>query len=410
MSEVVFAFGSVPKDGGTFSFYRSLRPGLLRHEIDMRCVSVGRREAKLLERAFVDEGCVRLAETTDDLKAQAMAFADWCRSSDVDVVAGVNSVAIVSALPHLPRQIRVISRCASAFDHGYEITMSCRERLARIVVTAPRQARDLVSDYGADEERLCLIPNGTPTARFDAAARSRRGESPGLRLGFLGRLEHHQKGVLFIPGILRQLRGKGVDFGLRIAGKGVHGKALERKLRTLATDGLVECVGALVPDEVPSFLGDVDVLLFPSQFEGCPNALLEAMMAGCVPVASRINGITDFIIEDGRTGYVCPIGNVDVFADRVAELASDRDRLRRMGAAAAQAARERFSQARLASDYAAVIRQVMSEPAPSWTPRPWAEFRVDRAFGTPRGSIVPAPLKRLVRRGLFHLRLSDRYG
>ncbi len=55
---VVVAFGTVPKDGGTFTFYRNLRGPLLAHGIDLHCVSVGAREAKLWDRAFADDGCV----------------------------------------------------------------------------------------------------------------------------------------------------------------------------------------------------------------------------------------------------------------------------------------------------------------------------------------------------------------
>ena len=47
----------------------------------------------------------------------------------------------------------------------------------------------------------------------------------------------------------------------------------------------VEFVGAIPPKEVPSFLAETDVFVFTSHFEGCPNALPEAIMVGCVPVS-----------------------------------------------------------------------------------------------------------------------------
>lgn len=65
-SKIKLAFGSVPKDGGTFTFYRNMRPALREHGIDLRCVSVGRREASLTEAAYVDEGCVLLAYKPED--------------------------------------------------------------------------------------------------------------------------------------------------------------------------------------------------------------------------------------------------------------------------------------------------------------------------------------------------------
>lgn len=64
----IIAIGSVPKDGGTFTFYRTLRPQLLEYGIDMRCVSVGQREAHIWDGAFADEGCFCLGENIGNVK------------------------------------------------------------------------------------------------------------------------------------------------------------------------------------------------------------------------------------------------------------------------------------------------------------------------------------------------------
>lgn len=205
---IKIALGSVPKDGGTFTFYRNIRPGLKDHGIDMRCVSVGKQEAGLWDPDFVDDGCVLLAENEGDVKNQAMDFVDWCDQSEVDIVMGINSFAILSALPHLPENIRVMSRCANAFDHGYQITLSGRARLARIIATTPRLKNDLINLYGADGKKIELIPNGISPERFNSAAEKLRGNKKAIRLGFMGRLEHNQKGVLFLPDIMRYLEKK----------------------------------------------------------------------------------------------------------------------------------------------------------------------------------------------------------
>jgi len=409
MKNIMFAFGSVPKDGGTYTFYLTLRPHLLNHGIDMRCVSVGKNEAHLLNDEFADDWCVCLAAITNNIKKQSMVFADWCEETGVDIVFGINSIAILSALPHLPGNIRVMSRCANSFDHGYRITVSCYERLAGIIAQTPRQIHDLSKNYGVAKDRLSLIPNGIEVAKFQDAASRPRGESSALRIGFLGRLEHNQKGVLFLPGIISKLYEQKVQFHLKVAGKGVHGKSLEGELGVYAQEGTVEFVGSLSPSQVPEFLAGIDVLLFPSQFEGCPNALLEAMMAGCVPVASHLEGITDFILQEGKTGFLCPVGDCEAFAARVYELAKNREKLRKMSLAVAHDAQERFSQSRMAEDYARVLKKVMAEPAPKWTPRPWSEFQVDPAFKQTWRRYVPDSVKKGVRNMVFNLGLSKRY-
>jgi glycosyltransferase involved in cell wall biosynthesis len=269
-----------------------------------------------------------LAPGTGNIKKQAMAFVDWCEQEQVDVVMGINSEAILSAIPHLPERVRVLSRCANGFDHGYRITLIGQERLAGIVAVTPRLSHDLINRYGADPSLLHLIPNGIDPKPFEDAAETPRGQQEKLRLGFLGRLEHNQKGVFHLPAIVRELNAKGIHFKMRIAGKGKHRAIIEREMSREIMRGQVEFLGALSPEEVPQFLAETDIFIFTSHFEGCPNALLEAMLAGCVPVAWLIEGITDFIIEDGETGFICQVGDYKGFADHVSILAEDRDKLR----------------------------------------------------------------------------------
>ena len=375
-----FAFGSVPKDGGTFTFYRNLRPALLEYGIDMRCVSVGKAQANLWEEAYADDGCVLLTPKTGNIKKQALAFADWCEQENIDVVMGINSEAILSSLPHLPERIRVLSRCANGFDHGYRIALSGWERLARIVALSPRLEQDLIHQYGVNPDLVTLIPNGIDPAPFDEAAGWPRGRNRELQLGFLGRLEHNQKGVFHLPEIVRELNARKVAFSLRIAGKGKHRQRLESMFLSEIENGQVQFIGALPPEEVPGFLSEIDVFLFPSHFEGFPNALLESMLAGCVPVSWLIEGITDFMIEDGTTGFLCPVGDYHQVADRIVDLEQDRVNLQRMSEESACVARQRFTNRKAAEVYTALIKDVMNQPPPCWTPKPWMNFSRDPNF------------------------------
>ncbi|WP_138466102.1 glycosyltransferase [Poseidonocella sp. HB161398] len=392
------AFGSVPKDGGTFTFYRNMRPALLPHGIDLRCVAAGPAQAALWEDSFADEGCVLLAARSDSLKAQARAFADWCEAEEIDIVFGVNSPAILSALPHLPGRIRAMARCANGFDEGYRLTMMGRERLAKVVALVPRLRDDLIADYGADPARIALIPNGASPERFEAAARAERGRGARLELGFLGRLEHGQKGVLHLPPVLERLDAAGIAYRLSIAGKGKHEPELRSAMAAHIEDGRVRFTGTLTPDEIPGFLEGVDCFLFPSHFEGCPNALLEAMMAGAVPVSWCLPGITDFLLKDGETGLLSPVGDVDGFAASIVALAGDRARTAQMSRAVAASARAEFSVEACRAAYVALFGEVMADAPPAWTPRPWSRFETDPLFRPrPLARLIPARQRRMLR-------------
>lgn len=399
------AFGSVPKDSGTFTFYRNMRPALLEHGIDLRCVAAGRDQASLTVPAFADDGCVLLAGKSTSLKEQARAFAGWCADEQIAAVFGVNSPAILSALPHLPAKVRVLARCANGFEEGYRLTLTGRERLARIVALTPRLQDDLISTYGVSPDKIALIPNGVPADRFAAAARAVRGRDGVLRLGFLGRLEHRQKGVLHLPAILRHLEDAKVRFRLQIAGQGKDGPALRKAFAGLADPGAVRFLDSLSPEEIPGFLEDTDVFLFPSHFEGCPNALLEAMAAGAVPVAWQLPGITDFLIDAGKTGFLAETGDTAGFAKQIEGLARNPAQLAAMSRAVSAAARSRFSREICVQAYARLFQAVMSEPPPAWQPLPWEDFAVPALFKQhPLARFLPEKQRKALRSGLNRLR------
>ncbi len=390
---IIVAFGTVPKDGGTFTFYRNLRPAIQEYGIDLRCVAVGKDQAGLWEDAYADDGCVLLASGTRNVKKQAMAFAQWCEQAGVDIVMGINSEAILSSLPHLPEKVRVLSRCANAFDHGYKITMACAERLAAIIATTPRLEHDLVQSYGADRSKVCLIPNGIAPDPFEGAAAAPRGQESLLRLAFLGRLEHNQKGVFHLPEIVGELNRLKVPFKLRIAGKGKHRSVLEQAMKDEIQNGQVELLGAIAPIDIPAFFTETDLFLFTSHFEGCPNALLEALMAGSVPISWLIEGITDFIIDEGTNGILCPMGETTTFARKIAELSTDRDRLQAMSLAAAGTARKRFSNRRAAVAYAQLFQEVMGKYPPPWIPVAWSDFTRDPNFEHSWREFIPKQMR-----------------
>ena len=405
----LFAYGSVPKDGGTFTLYTSLRQGLKPLGWDIRCITVGAQEYALWDPAFADDGCVAIAPDEADLKRQARVFVDWCVANDVNVVMPVNSRAMLSALPHLPSQIRIVARCADSVDFGYKRTLYAMERLARIVATTPRHIEDMTQRYGALPEKIVLIPHGIDLKPYERCADQNRGQDSALRLAFLGRLDHDQKGVLYIPDILHILDSRQVPYQLSIAGSGRHRQLMASKMRGAISEGRVSFLGTLPRQRVPEFLGQADILLFPSYHEGFGFSLIEGMAAGCVPVASHLRGVTDFIIDDGQTGILCPVGDVATFAEAIVELHHDRARLGKLGRAAAAAALSRFSIERLATDYAGVLDTVMAEALVAPPPLPWDRFRVASPYRPTWRDAIPRPIKRLIRRLLYKLKLSHRY-
>lgn len=77
------AYGSIPKDGGTYTFYQHLRSGLIQRKIELYCVSTGVQECSLWNTKFADNGCISLTPNCDDRKLQAQAFDEWCKIKQI---------------------------------------------------------------------------------------------------------------------------------------------------------------------------------------------------------------------------------------------------------------------------------------------------------------------------------------
>lgn len=85
-----------------------------------------------------------------------------------------------------------------------------------------------------------------------------------------------------------------------------------------------------------------DLFLLSSDFEGLPNALIEAQGLGLPAVATACRYGPDEIVDDGATGRIVPPGDARALAAATVELLADRERLAAMGEAARRRAGERY--------------------------------------------------------------------
>jgi glycogen synthase len=125
--------------------------------------------------------------------------------------------------------------------------------------------------------------------------------------------------------------------------------------------------------------------------------LIEAMAAGCVPVASCIRGVTDAIIRPTENGFLFPIGDISAAAAIIRELERDRPTLERMSDAARRSARDRFSIERMASQYADILRQAQAAPAATARPLPLHRWRYPWALRPGLRTFLPKPVKKTLR-------------
>jgi hypothetical protein len=135
-----------------------------------------------------------------------------------------------------------------------------------------------------------------------------------------------------------------------------------------------------------------DVFLFPSKYEGYPIALIEAMAGGCIPVASRLPGITDSIIQDGVNGLLFSIGNVQAAVQLLVGLTSDPGRLRSLGSEA-QATAFQNNLDSMSDQYHQLICEVVHSPGQVRSPEPLDHCELAPDLKPAWWNRLPAPIK-----------------
>lgn len=272
--------------------------------------------------------------------------------SRFEVVVINHSPAAQGCAGLLPGATVVISVLHNDDDLIYDCGLAGLENVDRVVAVGERVRAEAVR-RGAPEEKVICIRNGVQVPRQYPRLR-RRSHDTALKVAFVGRVSHRQKGVLYIPAIARIVRDKGIEATVDVIGDGPDLPLLQAEIARSSVGEMVKTLGALPHEEVMEKLTAYDVLLMPSHFEGQPIVLLEAMARGVVPVVSCLEGITDRVVSHGHTGFLIPVGQESAFAEAICAL-DDREELEKLSVRCWETAAESFGCGAMAEKYLDLI-------------------------------------------------------
>jgi glycosyltransferase involved in cell wall biosynthesis len=256
---------------------------------------------------------------------------------------------------------------------GLMMWTAYRQADAFIGVT-PRFA-DGFESTGLERRRFVFIPNGVDLNRFTPASPATRadlqrqlrvptGDPVVLFVGFFSREKN--------PDILSEawlsLRDRGVTSTLVLIGATtgpyyeIDAGLAERIKRRAEQRGVSDrIVFVESTDRIEDYYRSADIFALPTVREGLPNVLLEAMASGLPPVITRLEGVTDWIVNPGVTGELVASADSAAFAAALAPLLTSPERREAFGAAARADVSARFDIARTATQTLEVYEQLMRE-------------------------------------------------
>jgi glycosyltransferase involved in cell wall biosynthesis len=113
--------------------------------------------------------------------------------------------------------------------------------------------------------------------------------------------------------------------------------------------------------DVPRLLAATDVFVLSSKgWEGLPLTVLEAMAAALPVIASDVGG-TGEAIENGRTGFLYPPGDVDALAQHIRKLAGDATLALELGQRGLSRVRQLFTATRMVHETASLYEELLAQ-------------------------------------------------
>lgn len=147
-------------------------------------------------------------------------------------------------------------------------------------------------------------------------------------------------------------------------------KLLNKNIKIYYTRGLrtrstlpnlpnLHTIGAVEFKDMPGRYRRMDILLMPTVREGFSLAVLEAMACGLPVVASNCSSLPEQI-DEGKGGFLCPVGDVQAFAEKINVLADSPELRNEMGDYNRNKVEERFTKDKMIAGYKNLFETLLS--------------------------------------------------
>lgn len=173
-------------------------------------------------------------------------------------------------------------------------------RMQRLVCVSQAVARKCIEQEGIAESRISVIPNGVTGSKVDVSCPSSCLVHPSIPtevplLLFVGRLSQ-QKGILPLVQQVDRLLGKLPQYHFAILGDGPLKQSIQAAAAQAACQDRVHILGW--QPHALQWIQRSNILLLPSNYEGMPNVIMEAMSCSKPVVTFNVEGIDELLPGD----------------------------------------------------------------------------------------------------------------
>ena len=278
--------------------------------------------------------------------------------SNTSVVLGGAAASALGRVPHVWHVREIYSRFGRLWPR-YRSLLSTAAALPCVSEATAAQFRA--------SDRVHVIHDGLaldPVRQPRDAARRTLGLDPSEPvIAVLGRISDWKGQDVLVRALaepaLRDRGAVGVIAGEAWSGAERRTERVVELAGRLGVDRRLRLLG--FRDDLDAVFGAADLVAVPSTApDPLPGAAIEAAAAGCTVIASAHGGLPEIIV-DGATGRLIPPGDPAALAQTAAQLLDRPEERERLGAAARDDVRRRFSAVRLMDDLQRLYDTVRAE-------------------------------------------------
>jgi glycosyltransferase involved in cell wall biosynthesis len=211
-----------------------------------------------------------------------------------------------------------------------------------VIVQTNIAARIVAERTGS--KNITVIPNPVNVIDTDISVKKKQ-------IVTVGRLSHEKGHIVLVKAFSRLVQK---DWTLHIIGDGPERSDLEEEALSFGISERVFFYGHLI--DFRNILGESEIFVLPSFYEGFPNALIEAMSVPLTCISSDCVAGPGDIIKDGVNGLLVQPGNVEELTLALDQLIKNPD-LRKKLASEAYKIRETLAFDKIAKQYLDFIFQ-----------------------------------------------------